>query len=173
MIQTNALSLQDILSFVVQPAFLFLQKNVSPQMVVTNYQNITKGPRWFTTSQSQLKGSQHRNVYSDQDIWKDVMDTPYRVYAYARWQVTQDHDDRWSYATCYRVVGLTHGTHHAPLRRYQQWSRYRGSYDEWMRQCAILEEWLPTPYEQCDARCTTKRQGNGPTSYKVERKSPL
>jgi hypothetical protein len=39
------------------------------------------------------------------------MDTPYRVYAYTHRQVTYAHDDRRSYATCYRAVGLTHGTH--------------------------------------------------------------
>jgi hypothetical protein len=31
------------------------------------------------------------------------MDTPYRVYVYARMQVTQAYDDRRSYATCYHV----------------------------------------------------------------------
>jgi hypothetical protein len=146
---------------------------VSPQMVVINYQNNTKGPRWFKTSQSQLKGSRHRNVYSDQDIWKDVMDTPYQVYAYARRQVTQDYDDKRSYATCCRVVGLTHDTHHAPLWRYQQQTRYRGRMTNEWDGVPYQRNGYPQPYEQCDARCTTKRRGNGPTSYKVESKSPL
>jgi hypothetical protein len=82
------------------------------------------------TSQSQSKGSQNQSVYRDKSIWKDVTDTPYRVYAYARWQVTHAHDDRRSYATCYCVVGLTHRTHHSLLQRYQRLTRYRDLYDE-------------------------------------------
>jgi hypothetical protein len=42
------ISLQDFLFYVVQPCILISPRTVSPQTIVINYQNITKGPRWFT-----------------------------------------------------------------------------------------------------------------------------
>ena len=48
--QPMLINLQDFLFYVVQPCILISPKTVSPQTVVINYQNITKGPRWFTIS---------------------------------------------------------------------------------------------------------------------------
>jgi hypothetical protein len=42
------INLQDFLFYVVQPCILISPRTVSPQTVVINYQNITKGPKWFT-----------------------------------------------------------------------------------------------------------------------------
>jgi hypothetical protein len=39
------MNLQDFLFYVVQPCILISPRTVSPQAVVINYQNITKGPR--------------------------------------------------------------------------------------------------------------------------------
>jgi hypothetical protein len=46
--QPMLMNLQDFLFYVVQPCILISPRTVSPQAVVINYQNITKGPRWFT-----------------------------------------------------------------------------------------------------------------------------
>jgi hypothetical protein len=46
--QPMLINLQDFLFYVVQPCILISPRTVSPQTVVINYQNITKGPRWFT-----------------------------------------------------------------------------------------------------------------------------
>jgi hypothetical protein len=48
--QPMLINLQDFLFYVVQPCILISPRTVSPQTVVINYQNITKGPRWFTIS---------------------------------------------------------------------------------------------------------------------------
>jgi hypothetical protein len=48
--QPMLMNLQDFLFYVVQPYILISPRIVSPQTVVTNYQNITKGLRWFTIS---------------------------------------------------------------------------------------------------------------------------
>jgi hypothetical protein len=48
--QPMLINLQDFLFYVVQPCILISPRTVSPQTVVINYQNITKGPRWFTTT---------------------------------------------------------------------------------------------------------------------------
>jgi hypothetical protein len=48
--QPMLINLQDFLIYVVQPCILISPRTISPQIVVINYQNITKGPRWFTTS---------------------------------------------------------------------------------------------------------------------------
>jgi hypothetical protein len=47
--QPMLMNLQGFLFYVVQPCILISPRTVSPQEVVINYQNITKGPRWFTT----------------------------------------------------------------------------------------------------------------------------
>jgi hypothetical protein len=46
--QSMLMNLQDFLFYVVQSCILISPRIVSPQAVVINYQNITKGPRWFT-----------------------------------------------------------------------------------------------------------------------------
>jgi hypothetical protein len=46
--QPMLINLQDFLFYVVQPCILISPRTVSPQTVVINYQNITKGLRWFT-----------------------------------------------------------------------------------------------------------------------------
>jgi hypothetical protein len=46
--QPMLMNLQDFLFYVVQPCILISPRIVSPQAVVINYQNITKGPRRFT-----------------------------------------------------------------------------------------------------------------------------
>jgi hypothetical protein len=46
--QPMLINLQDFLFYVVQPCILISPRTVSPQTVVINYQNITKGSRWFT-----------------------------------------------------------------------------------------------------------------------------
>jgi hypothetical protein len=46
--QPMLMNLQDFLFYVVQPCILISPRTVSLQAVVINYQNITKGPRWFT-----------------------------------------------------------------------------------------------------------------------------
>jgi hypothetical protein len=43
--QPMLMNLQDFLFYVVQPYILISPRIVSPQAVVINYQNITKGPR--------------------------------------------------------------------------------------------------------------------------------
>jgi hypothetical protein len=48
--QPMLMNLQDFLFYMVQPYILISPRIVSPQAVVINYQNITKGPRWFTIS---------------------------------------------------------------------------------------------------------------------------
>jgi hypothetical protein len=51
--------------YVVQPCILISPRTVSPQTVVINYQNITKGPRWFTTvwvAEEEKEGAEH--IYS-------------------------------------------------------------------------------------------------------------
>jgi hypothetical protein len=48
--QPMLINLQDFLFYVVQPCILISPRTVSPQIVVINYQNIIKGPRWFTIS---------------------------------------------------------------------------------------------------------------------------
>jgi hypothetical protein len=48
--QPMLINLQDSLFYVVQPCILISPRTVSPQTVVINYQNITKGPRWFRIS---------------------------------------------------------------------------------------------------------------------------
>jgi hypothetical protein len=48
--QPMLINLQDFLFYVVQLCILISPRTVSPQTVVINYQNITKGPRWFTIS---------------------------------------------------------------------------------------------------------------------------
>jgi hypothetical protein len=48
--QPMCMNLQYFMFYVVQPCILISPRIVSPQEVVINYQNITKGPRWFTTS---------------------------------------------------------------------------------------------------------------------------
>ena len=48
--QSMLMILQYFLFYVVQPCILISPRTVSPQTVVINYQNITKGPRWFTIS---------------------------------------------------------------------------------------------------------------------------
>jgi hypothetical protein len=51
--QPLLINLQDFLFYVVQPCILISPRTVSPQTVVINYQNITKGPRWFTRVRTQ------------------------------------------------------------------------------------------------------------------------
>jgi hypothetical protein len=53
--QPLLINLQDFLFYVVQPCILISPRTVSPQTVVINYQNITKGPRWFTAAARQLR----------------------------------------------------------------------------------------------------------------------
>ena len=48
--QPMLMILQHFLFYVVQPCILISPRTISPQTVVINYQNITKGPRWFTIS---------------------------------------------------------------------------------------------------------------------------
>jgi hypothetical protein len=48
--QPMLINLQDFLFYVVQPCILISPRTVSPQTIVINYQNIAKGPRWFTIS---------------------------------------------------------------------------------------------------------------------------
>jgi hypothetical protein len=43
--QPMLINLQDFLSYVVQPCILISLRTISPQTIVINYQNITKGPR--------------------------------------------------------------------------------------------------------------------------------
>jgi hypothetical protein len=48
--QPMLMNLQDFLFYVVQPCILISLRTVSSQTVVINYQNISKGTRWFTIS---------------------------------------------------------------------------------------------------------------------------
>jgi hypothetical protein len=48
--QPMLINIQDFLFYAVQPCILISPRTISPQIVVINYQNITKGPRWFTIS---------------------------------------------------------------------------------------------------------------------------
>jgi hypothetical protein len=48
--QPMLINLQNFLFYVVQPCILISPRTVSPQTFVINYQNIIKGPRWFTIS---------------------------------------------------------------------------------------------------------------------------
>jgi hypothetical protein len=53
--QPMLINLQNFLIYVVQPCILISLRTVSPQTVVINYQNITKGPRWFTSSEEKVR----------------------------------------------------------------------------------------------------------------------
>jgi hypothetical protein len=121
------------------------------------------------SSQSQLKGSQHENVYSDHDIWKDVTDTPYRVYVYARRQVAQAHDNRRSYGTRYRATGPTAHYYKDIGSRLATWTRMTNKRDGVPYQGYDYAR----PYGQRDTKCTTTCRGNRPTSYQVESRPPL
>jgi hypothetical protein len=69
--QPMLINLQDFLFYVVQPFILVSPRTVSPQTVVINYQNITKGPRWFTSRPS-----------SPSQLWVAGSLSPYDVIIY-------------------------------------------------------------------------------------------
>jgi hypothetical protein len=69
--QPMLINLRDFLFYVVQPCILVSPRTVSPQTVVINYQNITKGPRWFTSRPS-----------SPSQLWVAGSLSPYDVIIY-------------------------------------------------------------------------------------------
>jgi hypothetical protein len=69
--QPMLINLQDFLFYVLQPFILVSPRTVSPQTVVINYQNITKGPRWFTSRPS-----------SPSQLWVAGSLSPYDVIIY-------------------------------------------------------------------------------------------
>jgi hypothetical protein len=52
--QPMLMNLQDFMFYVVQPCILISPRTGNPQAVVINYQNITMGPRWFTTRRPRI-----------------------------------------------------------------------------------------------------------------------
>jgi hypothetical protein len=63
--QPMLINLQDFLFYVVQPCILISPRTVSPQTVVINYQNITKGPRWFTHPRQRRQKQSEKIVTPD------------------------------------------------------------------------------------------------------------
>jgi hypothetical protein len=95
-----------------------------------------KHPPTCGTSLPRLWGHRLLSLNSDPHTRRDAIDTPYRVYAYEHRQVTVARDEK-SHITHDRTVGLTHGTHHALLRRHQEWTSYMRQWAKRVRRYAI------------------------------------